>query len=74
MDSYMRRNRDEALSQFLFESPSRPKITSNKKDLETRQIAKAIKKSRLTNSTFERNLENATPIGRSTRKEEDTFK
>lgn len=73
VDSDMRRNRDVILSQTLYDSPARAEITSNRKDLETRQVAKAINKARVTNATSERDFEHATPVGRSVR-DEDTFK
>lgn len=73
VDSDMRRNRDVTLSQSPFESPARPEITSNRKDLETRQVAKAINKARFTNATSERTFEHATPVGRSAR-DEDIFR
>lgn len=73
LDSDMRRNRDVTLSQSLFESPARPEITSNRKDLETRQVAKVMNKTRFTNANSERAFEHATPVGRSAH-DEDTFR
>lgn len=73
LDSDMRRNRDVSLSQSLFESPARPEITSNRRDLETRQVAKVMNKTRFTNANSERAFEHATPVGRSAH-DEDTFR
>lgn len=73
VDSDMRRNRDVTLSQTLFDPTARAEITSNRKDIETRQVAKAINKARVTNATSERAFEHATPVGRSVR-DEDTLR